>query len=359
MSRTRPLAPLALAAALLLVPAGAHAATKSVSAGPPGKPPKGAPKDGDTNAFYRKTVTVHVGDKVRWQINGFHTVTFPAKGKKPPPFISPDASGAKYAGFNDAAATPFWFNGMNRLILDSLGAFPAGTKSYDGSKLASAGAPLSAGRPKPYTLKFTKAGAFSYFCTIHEGMKGTVKVVAKGKAVPSAAADRKAVKAEFAKDVAQATKDAKFAGPAGNAVQAGNDSKNTAILRFFPAKKTVPVGTTVTLSMPPTTAEIHTFSFGPAAYLKQQADGFIAPDPSAKPPLLVFNPLIAFPSDPPPAVLVHNGANHGNGFLSTGVLDRVAASPSPPSAQVRFDKAGTYDFICLVHPFMKGQIVAG
>jgi plastocyanin len=26
---------------------------------------------------------------------------------------------------------------------------------------------------------------------------------------------------------------------------------------------------------------------------------------------------------------------------------------------VTFNKAGTYDYICLIHPFMKGQIVVG
>ena len=79
----------AVAATALVPAAAAQGATRTVTAGPPGKV-KGQPKDGDVNAFFRKTVTVHVGDKVKWTINGFHTVTFPKKGAKPPPFISPD-----------------------------------------------------------------------------------------------------------------------------------------------------------------------------------------------------------------------------------------------------------------------------
>jgi plastocyanin len=346
---------LLVVAAGLLVPAGAHAATKAVIAGPAAaKPPKGFPKDGDTNAFYRKTVSIHVGDKVRWTLNGFHTVTFAAKGKKYPPFISADPT-TKIAGANDAAGAPFWFNGQNRLILDPQGAFPVGGKTYDGSKPASSGAPLADGKPKPYTLKFTKAGSFGYVCTIHLGMKGRVKVLAKGKRVPSAAADKKAVKEEFAKSVALGKKLGASAGPTGNEIWAGNDSREVSVLRFFPAKKSVPVGTTLTLSMPKSTTEIHTFSFGPAAYLKTQADGFIAPAP----PALVFNPLIAFPSDPPPTLGGPTGANHGNGFVSTGLLDRDPATPSPGSTQIKFNTAGTYDYICLIHSFMKGQIVVG
>ena len=32
------------------------------------------------------------------------------------------------------------------------------------------------------TVKFTKSGTFTYYCDIHPGMKGTVKVLAKSKA---------------------------------------------------------------------------------------------------------------------------------------------------------------------------------
>lgn len=354
--KIRKLALLTLTVALL-VPAGAQAATKSVAAGPPGKPPKAFPKDGDTNAFYRKTVTVHVGDKVRWAINGFHTVTFAAKGKKTPPFISADPT-HPVAGANDAAGAPFWFNGLPRLILDPQGSQPVGGKTYDGSKPASSGAPLSDGKPKPYTLKFTKTGSFGYVCTIHPGMEGTVKVRAKARRIPSATADKQAVKEEYAKTVALAKKLGASAGPTGNEVMAGNDSREATILRFFPLKKTVPVGTTLTLSMTKSTREIHTFSFGPAAYLKTVADGVFAPD-SAVPPAVVLSPLIVYPSDPPPTLGGPTGANHGNGYVNTGVLDRDSATPSPGSTQVRFDKAGTYDYICLIHTFMKGQIVVG
>jgi plastocyanin len=346
-------------AATTLVPAAlAQGATRTVVAGPPGKV-AGTPPDGDSNAFFRKTVTVHVGDKVKWKINGFHTVTVPAKGNKPPAFISPDPTGTKVSGVNDAAGTPFWFNGQTRLVLDALGAFPVKGKSYNGKKLASSGAPLGNGAAPPYTLKFTKKGRYAYYCTIHVGMKGTVKVVAKGKAIPSVRANKKAAKKEYAKVATRQIADAKFAGPAGNAVRAGNDTVTSTIFRFFPATKSVPVGTTVSFSMSSKTTEIHTISFGPPDYLQAAADAFVAPDP-ANPsgPPTVFNAQIAFPSDVP-TLPAYDGTSHGNGFLSIGIIDQDAATPSPPSSQVTFSKAGTYNYICLIHPFMKGQIVVG
>ena len=60
-----------------------------------------------------------------------------------------------------------------------------------------------------------------------------------------------------------------------------------------------------------------------------------------------------------PTLPAYDGTSHGNGYLNTGILDRDAATPSPGSAQVTFSKAGTYNYICLIHPDMKGSIVVG
>ncbi|MEA2146847.1 MAG: hypothetical protein QOG59_2434, partial [Solirubrobacteraceae bacterium] len=34
-----------------------------------------------------------------------------------------------------------------------------------------------------------------------------------------------------------------------------------------------------------------------------------------------------------------------------------AATPNPVSAQIKFTQAGTYHYICLIHPFMQGTVV--
>jgi plastocyanin len=347
----------AIAATTLVPAAAAQGATRTITAGPPGKV-AGTPKDGDTNAFYRKTVTVHVGDKVKWKFTGFHTVTIPAKGKPAPPFLGADPSGATVAGVNDAAGNPFWFNGQPKLTANPLGALPQGGKSYNGKKLVSSGAPLAPGAPKPYSVKFTKKGSYSYYCTIHVGQKGTVKVVGKNKAIPSNKANAKAAKKEYAKVAKQLIKDAKFAGPPGNAVEAGHDTIPSTIFRFFPATKSVPVGTTVSFSMSAKTTEAHTISFGPADYLKTQADTFIGPDPANPQGLPVVNPIAAYPSDVP-TLPAYDGTSHGNGYLNGGVIDRDAATPGGGTTQVTFTKAGTYNYICLIHPDMKGSIVVG
>jgi plastocyanin len=353
------LALVALAAAILL-PATAQAATKTVVAGPlkNARGAFGGHATGDVDGFSLKTVTIHVGDKVRWKFNGFHTVTFPKKHGRDIPFVIPDPSGAKYAGINDAAGNPFWFNGQGRLILNPLGAFPQGGKSYNGSKVTGSGLPPQ-GPAKPYTLKFTKAGTYTYECVIHPGMTAKVRVVPKGKRIPSARQDRRTAAKLFAKEVREAKKLAKGPKLPKSTVQAGNDKSPVVQLRFFPGTIHVPVGGSVRFQVK-SRPEIHTFSFGPANYLQNVSNAFVTPSPNpAGPPTLVFSGQVAFPSDTPPAPPPYDGTNHGNGFFSTGILDGDPRSPQPSATTVKFSTAGTYNFICLIHPFMHGTVVVG
>jgi plastocyanin len=343
---------LAVCAAALVVPAASEAATKTVVAGPL-KPVKGVFGRGgtaDADTFSLPTVTIRAGDSVRWKFNGFHTVTFPKKGGGAIPFIIPDAS-AKYTGFNDPAGAPFWFNGQTQLDANPLGALPQGGKSYDGSAVTGSGAPL--GAAKPYTLKFPKTGTFTYYCVVHPGMKAKVKVVPKGKAIPSKKADAKTASKLLAKQVKVAKKTAKLTTPAGTVV-GGNDKGQVVQFRFFPKTLHVAPGSTVTFKVT-SKPEIHTFSFGPQKFLEDTANGFVTPVNGA----LQFSPVIAFPSDPPPAVPSYDGTSHGNGFISTGVLDGDPATPNPTTAKITFTKAGSYGFICLIHPFMQGTVVVG
>ena len=63
MSRSRKIAAVAIGVTVL-VPAAAQAATRTDVVGPPSKV-AGLPPGADSNAFYRKKITVHVGDKVK------------------------------------------------------------------------------------------------------------------------------------------------------------------------------------------------------------------------------------------------------------------------------------------------------
>ncbi len=362
---TRTLAVTALAAgvsAVMTFPGVAGAVTKKVEAGPFDASARKALEAarGDTNAFFRRTVTIRRGDRVTWDINGFHTVTFVPRGDLAPSLVVPDAS-SPIASAQDAAGAPFWFNGQPRLVVNPLAAFPQGESEFHADMLHNSGLPAGEGAPQPYRLKFDRAGTFRYLCLVHPGMRGTVRVKQRGS-VPSAAQDRRQAKREQRVLVRRVQRRSTGLGVPNrrNTIQAGNDDRDgTAVLKYFPANLRTKSNTDVTLRMPTRTTEAHTFTLGPQAYLDEIGETLIAPTPGAGdgPPTLVFNPLAGYPSEPPASgVPIITPTSHGNGFYNSGLLDRDAETPSPGEVRVRFGAAGTYRYLCLIHPFMRGQV---
>jgi plastocyanin len=119
------------------------------------------------------------------------------------------------------------------------------------------------------------------------------------------------------------------------------------VFAMFPRTLTVDTGTTVRFSMSRLTREVHTASFGPKSYLKPLVDSLVQPVPS---------PIALYPSDPPGSIQL-NQSSHGNGFGSTGALDRDTDTPFLPAGTIKFTQPGTYHFMCLIHPFMRGTVV--
>jgi len=89
----------------------AQAASWQVSAGEQAPPPKGTPKGATLNAFFPSRLMITAGDSVTFSSASFHTVTF-LGGKPPAALFTPDPAKGTYSGINDAAGSPFYFNGM-------------------------------------------------------------------------------------------------------------------------------------------------------------------------------------------------------------------------------------------------------
>jgi plastocyanin len=332
----------------LAAPAAAGAATKTVQAGPFAKGRQFQQAVGDANEYFRRTITIRRGDRVRWRINGFHSVTFAPPGGPPPPLAVPDPA-TPIAGVNDAAGNPFWFNDQPTLRPNPDAILPQGDGSFSRSDLHNSGLPLAQGPPEPYTLRFNRKGTFNYLCVVHPGMAGKVRVVGRGANVPSARKDRREARRQLNVTLQRVQRLSNGLGTEDlqNTIQAGNDRRSGAtVFKFFPNAPSFGVGDTV--RMAPRTTELHTFTFGPADYNEEIANVLLGD---------VFEPRGAYPSEPPAAgVPSITPGNHGNGFYNSGFLDRDGASPLPASTTVTFGAPGEYSLICLIHPFMAARV---
>lgn len=128
-------------------PGGTHVAA-GISPGLPGTKPSQSTVMrylDDTNTS-SNNVTVPVGTTVTWtnQSNNVpHTITFPVLGQSPP------------GGSPDQVP-------------------PSGGSTYDGSVLTNSGV-IPPG--KSYSLTFTKAGTYTYYCLFHDGPTGMIGTV--------------------------------------------------------------------------------------------------------------------------------------------------------------------------------------
>ena len=338
---------------VLAAPTAAGAATKSVTMGPTPKQGKVLQQQlsSDANQFFPGAVAIHVGDSVKFLPFGFHNADFPKRGGKALSLVAP---GAPASGVVDADNVPFWFNGQPTLGLNPalLKSNFGKTVSYTGKKAVNSGLPL-ANRPKPFKVRFPKAGSFTYFCDVHPGMKGKVRVK-KGGAIPSKEADAKGVAKQVSKDVSAARKLRKAKPPANTVLLGNSDRSGVEYFGMLPETLTVSVGTTVKFQMSKPSFEVHTGTFGPGdaekdpnSYLGQLAASFEGDQ---------FDPRATYPSEPPGTTGSFTSALHGNGFWNTGLLDSNP-SPLPASGQVTFAQAGSFSFVCLIHPFMKGTVI--
>jgi plastocyanin len=336
-------------------PAVAGAARKDVSLGPPRSAQRSLQTvSSDVNDFFPHRVTIHVGDTVRFVPSGFHTVDLPGRRTRKLPIIAP--VGPAIAGAVDAAGAPFWFNGQpglgfNPTMLRS--AFGK-RRSYSGARAVLSGLPVQQ-RPRPMTVRFTRAGRFRYFCDVHPGMTGIVRVVGSGRRIPSRAADRRTLRRQVARTLATARALAKAPGtPPANTVDVGAQARGrVSFFAFVPSALTVPTGTTVTFRMNAST-ELHTATTGPGdpenqpqSYLGQIEAGLQGP---------ALDPRGVFPSEPPGALAALTPGLHGNGFWNSGALDLDPTTPVPPANAVTFAAPGTYQVFCMIHPFMHATV---
>jgi plastocyanin len=223
---------------------------------------------------------------------------------------------------------------------------PSGGNVIDGSKVVGSGIALD-GPPEPWVVEFAQAGTYVLRSGLQPGVRLTVKVKKSERSTGKSDAAR--TKRQLRANAKLAKRLLKSKGPKGNVVRAGNDAKGVATIAFFPARKTIKAGESVKFTMSAHSIETHNVAFGPKAYLDEHAERFFGP---------VFEPFVTFRSEAPGTPIVFDGANHGNGYVNTGVLDANPVTPLPKADTVKFTKAGTYAYYCAIHGNdMAGEIV--
>jgi plastocyanin len=293
-------------------------------------------------AFFPKTIAARPGDTLVFQnrsSNDIHTVTFGVKADRsdsPPPVTKTvQANPAVFGPCYTAQAA-----GPGLVSCPTAPAKGAAAPEYSGQGYWNSGqllfpmAPPEAG-PKTATVKLGAGiapGSYTITCLLHAFMQSTLNVVKSdaerlSPAQVSAAADKELGEARAQAPGLAAPPPATTANGAGVVASWGNQL--ITVNRFSPETVSIKVGQTVKWTdaspyMP------HTVSFQPP---------FKSPDE--------------------PNAFLPTGAKSGSNFAG-GVAHSGMIGPKPllpvDSFSLTFTKAGTYPYLCLLHPGMAGTV---
>ncbi len=111
------------------------------------------------NDFFPYTAVIYAGQSITW--------TVPAASLDPHTISSPSLLGQDFVPFEVEGQEPVWVAG------------PAGAPSVESGSEVGVDTPFNSGLVLPgqsYTLTFTEPGVYSYYCSLHIGMQGTVVV---------------------------------------------------------------------------------------------------------------------------------------------------------------------------------------
>jgi len=296
------------------------------------------PEDGvNIDAYFPAQLTVHVGDTVTFKQNApeIHTVTFLAPSQEKPQFEGPD-----FPVVDPAIAYPVL---PADSLYDGTGYVNSGLMSTDPSFF------LPGEQVTSFSLTFTKAGSFPFYCIVHgDPMSGTINVVDPSATISSPEeVDAQAAQAiddmlTAVPDAIQAANDAVPA-PEDNGdgtttyhVDAGFESGQIGLMSFFPNKLQVHPGDTVIWRLVTVPHTITFLNGDPEPALVVPGAW---PPPSGDTATVMFNPAILGPSDNVDQPL------NATDVFNSGFLPQPGAEFSLTVGDV----SGQIPYICLLH----------
>ena len=240
----------------LLLPAAADAATKPVFRGPPPKGQlKGVKGPAFDSSFYPNRVTIATGDKIKLSDARLRRHDLRAQGPEGARRSRCRTRSAPVSGAKDAAGNDMWFNGRPAFAPNPAAIMPQGGTVIDGSKVVGSGLALD-GPPKPWVVKFPKAGTYVLRSALQPGVTLTVKVTKKASkkttagssqagggttAASPTSADRRQLRA----NAKLANRLLKYKGPQGNVVarrqrRQGRGARSRSSPRGRPSRSATP-----------------------------------------------------------------------------------------------------------------------
>jgi plastocyanin len=348
--------------------------------------------------YFPATATVHPGDTISFKLvdNGEpHTVTFgtlvdaavaesiqnptatstPADDKVPQ--LLPQGPGD---AIQSAAAPCYLTSGAPPTSTACSAAQQSPQPAYQGSETYYNSGWL--GPDAPFTMKLAdsiKPGTYHYMCLLHrESMSGVITVVDKSQSVQSPSAQEQAGQTQLQQQIAalspalgplaqgqnpELTKSASNphgvlpSGPTAVLAGSGLQAVQTGLIDLFgPSTVTTTVGGAVTwYVLGPHTISFNAPTDAVGAHVPNQPHlnmKAVAPTAGSAPP-----PPPNFSGNGPPTLgtIVNGGTFDGNGFHNSGLI--LSFPPTLYGYKVKFTKAGTYPYQCLIHFNMKGTVI--
>ena len=363
-----------LAQLILASPVRGVDAPATVTADMPSAVPAG--RNWAFNDFFPRTVTVRTGADLQFINQGFHTLTLLTSGT-----TAKQDQHANGLALNDTDDTTRNLNGTTHAVLNNAALGPTSTTcgaptapcSFDGSAVVSSGVP--AGPPAPFVVHVAASpGTYVFLCRVHAGMTGKLKVVAASAEVPSDSAVQHRIAQQVARDVRgawaadrRASQDAEVEHERSRTwrVIAGTSSEDgkVALLEFLPKSLDIQTGDRVVF-VPRSPNEPHTVTFP-----VDTGNEFVplceagAIDVALGPTGCNFGPPdeveldggngvrhITSPSTASDSGII--GARRLTsdiGLARTAILNRWSVSFAGASA-------GTYTYVCMIHPGMDATI---
>jgi plastocyanin len=287
------------------------------------------------NDFFPDAITIHKGDTIHFS-NPYaepHTVTFAPQGTAVPSLIIPNPTGAPGQVFNPLATE---VTDTSPVTFDPHAYYNSGFL-FQGDTA---------------DVLFNTVGDFTYLCLFHPGMELDVSVIGTPVEVPDQTAIDAQAKAQSDALIAtgqaiisdyQLTKTTDASGVSTWNAQAGGGVGQADVLSFLPSTIKISTGDSVKWTNPSGTP--HTITFGAAPELFGTTPNVEGGDPAS---LQTFTPAAVFPA----------GGNtyDGSAPVHSGIIDGTGAFPAGTNFTLKFTKAGSYVYVCILHPGMSGTI---